>query len=181
MKAKKSKRAKKLKIPTASSSKTGVVLKTAAAKKASRNKSKAVSKISTNKTNRKPTKSPVWKISPEKFGATDVWVFKKDGLTIGLSQNYRFSFLITAQKPNLTKYDPDKGVNIDKFKYFHLESGDDARGPDWIFPDGFPLKEQERIKRLWDEDHQDGMSKEGWIFDVEGYFYGPLSVEEVSE
>lgn len=141
--------------------------------------SKKVSKTSTKKAKRKPKKSSAWKISPEKHSTTDVWVFKKDGVTIELSQTYRFTFIIVAQKPNLTKYDPDKGINIDKFHCSHYEPGDDSFGPDWTFPDNFPLEEQERIKSLWDEEYDDAMRKAGWECAMDTYYYGPLSVEEV--
>jgi hypothetical protein len=176
-KVKSTKKSNKSKNRTAS--KKRPVSKKVAAKKASNKRSKKVSKTKAAKAKRKPQKKAVWKISPPKHGTTDVWVFKKDGVTIEVSQTYRFTFIIVAQKPNLTKYDSNKGVNIDKFDYSHYELGDDSYGPDWTFPKDFPLEEQERIKRLWDEEHDNGMFAEGWIGGVDCYFYGPLSIEEV--
>jgi hypothetical protein len=151
-----------------------------ATKKVSRKKGQLkVSKTAMKNVKRKLPKKAAWKISPEKYAVTDMWVFRKESLTIELSQNYRFSFLIVAQKPKLTKYDPDKGANIDKFKYSYYESGDDARGPDWTFPDDFSLEEQERIKSLWDKEYDDAMREAGWTCSMETYLYGPLLVEEV--
>ena len=120
MNAKGKKTKKKSRALTASKGKKRSTAKKMTAKKASNKKSVRVSRTSTKKAKRKPKKSSAWKISPEKFGATDIWVFKKDGVTIELSQNYQISFIIVAQKPNLTKYDPDKGINIDKFKCSYL-------------------------------------------------------------
>jgi hypothetical protein len=79
----------------------------------------------------------------------------------------------------LAKYDPKKGVDIDKFKWIHIDLGDDARGPDWNFPDSFSLEEQERIESLWDVEYDDAMTAAGWSCAMETYFYGDLSVEEV--
>jgi hypothetical protein len=128
---------------------------------------------------KKLRKRSAWKISPVKHGTSDLWVFKKDGVTIGLSQTYRFSFIIVARKPKLTNYDPNNGINIDKFNYSHYEPGDDSFGPNWMFPNNFPLEEQERIKSLWDEEHDNGMFAESWTSDVHCHFYGLLSVEKV--
>jgi hypothetical protein len=175
----KAKKAKKSKKRNVSKDKKRSVHKKVAAKKAPSKKSKRVSKTPTKKAKRKPKKSSAWKLSPEKYSAQDIWEFKKDGLIIGLSQDHRFSFVVVPQKPNLTKYDPDKGVNIDKFNYSHFEPGDDAGVPNWTFPDGFPLEEQERIKSLWDEKYDDGMSEAGWTCAMDTYYFGPLSVEEV--
>lgn len=142
--------------------------------------SKKVSKTVPKKAKRKAQKKTVWKISPEKHSTQDVWVFKKDGVTIVMRQNYQFSFLIVNKKPNLTKYDPEKGVNIGKFNYIHFEPGDDSFGYDWTFPDDFPLEEQERIESLFQEGYHDAMEEAGWrIVEDETYVFGDLSVEEV--
>lgn len=182
-KAKRTKRPKHLKKLAASKSRRRaskkVVAKTSLKKKTSTKSTKSVSRSPKKQAKRKPQEKTAWKISPEKHATQDVWVFKKNRVTIVLRQNYRFPYIIVAQKPNLTKYDPDKGVNIDKFGDHHYEPGDDSYGPDWTFPDDFPSEEQERIKSLWDEEHDNGMFAEGWISDVNCYFFGPLSVEEV--
>jgi glucan-binding YG repeat protein len=176
-KVKRSKKSNRSKNRTAS--KKRPASKKVAAKKASNKRTKKVSKTKAAKAKRKPQKKAVWKISPPKHGTTDVWVFKKDGVTIGLSQTYRFTFIIVDEKPNLTKYDPDKGINIDKFNYSYYEPGDDSFGPNWTFPNNFPLEEQERIKNLWHEEYEAGMMTAGWICDSDNYYYGDLSVEEV--
>jgi hypothetical protein len=159
-----------------SSAKKPAAKRTAAPSK----KLKRVTRPSTKKPKPKPQGKTVWKISPEKYGCTDEWVFKKDGVTIVLSQNYRFSFLIAVQKPNLTKYDPDKGIEIDKFKHVYFESGDNARGLDWTFPDDFPVEDQERIQSIWHKGYHDAMEEAGWhcVMDATN-FYGDLSVEQV--
>jgi hypothetical protein len=152
--------------------------KTAAKRTAAPSKiSNRVSKTPTKKANPKPEGKTVWKISPEKHGHTNVWVFKKDGLAIKVSQTYRFTSIIVAQNPDLTKYDPKNGIKFDEFDYCEL--GDDSWAPDWTFPDELPIEYQKRIERLWDEKHLDGMIEEGWSCDDGTYFYGPLSVEEV--
>jgi hypothetical protein len=174
----KAKKTKKSKKQSVTKGKKRLVHKKVAAKKAPK-KSRRISKTSTKKPKRKSQKSSAWQISPEKHGTTDVWVFKKDGVTIEVSQTYRFSYIIVAHEPDLTKYDPDKGINIDNFDYSHYEPGDDSYGPNWTFPDDFPSEEQERIKSLWDEEHLDGLMEAGWTCDDGTYFYGPLSVEEV--
>jgi hypothetical protein len=177
-KGKRSKKSNKSKNRTVS--KKRPASKKVAAKKASNKRSKKVSKTKAAKAKRKPQKKAVWKISPPKHGTTDVWVFKKDGVTIELSQTYRFTFIIVDEKPNLTKYDPHKGINIHKFSYRHYEPGDDSFGLDWTFPDDFPLEEQQRIHSIWHEGYHEAMEKAGWRCAMDAtYFYGDLSVEEV--
>ena len=98
MNAKGKKTKKKSRARTASKGKKRSTAKKMTAKKASNKKSVRVSKTSTKKAKRKPKKSSAWKISPEKFGATDVWVFKKDGVTIEVSQNYRIQLHYRCSK-----------------------------------------------------------------------------------
>jgi hypothetical protein len=176
--AKKTNKIKKSKKLTASRSKKGTTSKEIAARKASK---KASKRKATKRQFRKTTaaKKSAWKLSPQyKNSVRDIWVFQKDGVTIGFSQTFRWSSLIVDQRPDLTRYDPEKGISIDNFEYRNLEPGDSS-DPNWIFPDDFPIEGQERIKSLWDEEYDEGMRKAGWKCDIETSYFGPLLVEEV--
>src|SRR6476660_244510 len=74
----------------------------------------------------KPEKKSMWKLSPQSRNSVrELWVFQKEGVTIGLNQIYGRSFVIVDQKPDLAKYDPDKGISIHKFEFIdHEEAGD---------------------------------------------------------
>ena len=146
-----------------------------------KNKKKLAKKIgkkpATKRT--KPEKKSMWKLSPQSRNSVrELWVFQKEGVTIGLNQIYGRSFVIVDQKPDLANYDPDKGISIHKFEFIdHEEAGDPD--PDWRFPDGFPLEERTRIVKLWDDEYDDGMRKAGWTCECDTFFTGPLLIEEV--
>jgi hypothetical protein len=142
--------------------------------------SKKVGKTSTKKAKRKPQEKTAWRVSPQyKNSVRNIWTFQKDGVTIGFSQTFRWSYIIVAQKPDLTKYDPDKGISIDELEYSDLETGHSSGDPNWVFPDDFPLGERERIEKHWDEYYDQGMREAGWTSDIEVYYFGPLLVEDV--
>lgn len=97
-----------------------------------------------------------------------------------MRQNFRFGYLLVGDKPNLTKYNPDKGVNISKFDCIDCERGDDSFGYVWTFSKHFPQEDQERIESIWNEGYHDAMEEAGWrIVEDETYVFGDLSVEEV--
>jgi hypothetical protein len=127
----------------------------------------------------KPEKKSMWKLSPQSRNSVrELWVFQKDGVTIGLNQIYGSSFVIVDQKPDLANYDPDRGISIHKFEFIdHEEVG--GPGPDWRFPDDFPLEKRADIMKLWDAEYDDGMRKAGWVCECDTFFTGPLLIEEV--
>ncbi len=151
-----------------------------AKKLSKRTTTKKSKKSAPKKAKKELARKTVWKISPQKHSMQDVWVFKKGRVTIVMRQNFRFGYCLVGEKPNLTQYNPDKGVNIGKFNYIDFERGDDSFGYDWTFPDDFPLEDQERIESLWQEGYHDAMEEAGWrIVEEETYVFGDLTVEEV--
>ena len=127
----------------------------------------------------KPVKKSMWKLSPQSRNSVrELWIFQKEDVTIGLNQIYGSSFVIVDEKPDLANYDPDKGISIHKFEFIdHEEAG--GPGPDWRFPDDFPLDERTHIVKLWDDEYDDGMRKAGWTCECDTLFTGPLLIEEV--
>jgi hypothetical protein len=173
---KKSKTFKKLPV---SKSKKRPAPKKVVAKKASHKKSKQVGKTSTTKAKHKPQKKSAWKLIPQEHNSMqEVHVWKKGNSTFQFSEEIRHGHVLVVKKPDLSKYDPDVGVNIYEafgvLEYVFSESS--SGSPE--FSDDISEEERDRLWNLWREKGESGLMDEGWILKVDIWFYGPLLVEE---
>jgi hypothetical protein len=170
--AKKAKKAKKTKKPAADKTAKKAVVKKSPAKKTETSAKEVANKRATEK----PTEKMAWKISPEisqSILKIDTW--KKGDLTIEYLNVYRSGWIIVDQLPDLSKYDPEEGVNI--FEEFEFEEHQlhDGSNEASIFSKELPAEERNRLLALSEAELVD----EGWTLDSVTRFKGPLVVEEV--
>jgi hypothetical protein len=179
-KGKTTKKSKTLKQLPVSKSKKRSASKKVVAKKASNKKPKQISKTSTTKAKHKPQKKSAWKLSPqEQNSMQEVHVWKKENSTFQFSEEVHHGHVLVAEKPDLSKYDPDVGVNVyEAFNVLEYEFSESWSGnPE--FSDDISEEERDRLWSLWTEEGEAGLMAEGWNLKVDVWFYGPLSVEEV--
>ena len=141
--------------------------------------SKKVSKSTATKAKRKLEKKSVWKISPQEHNSMkEVHVWKKGNSTFQFSEEIHHGHVLVVEKPDLSKYDPDVGVNVyEAFNVFEFELSESWSGnPE--FSDDISEEERDRLWNLWREEGESGLMDEGWRLDVDTWFYGPLLVEE---
>ena len=123
-----------------------------------------------------------YKISPfNKKNATETEIFKKDGVTIKHWVVWRWSAVNTPDKPDLSKYDPDAGINVyDAGWDAELEYSEDGCDEDWDFPEGMSKREQKKIIKAWEEGWHSGIEELGWEQDdTELWYYGEHEVVEI--
>jgi hypothetical protein len=178
------KKARKAKKPAAKKTVKKAVAKKSPAKKTvkkheqgKRKPAKTSVKKATNKRATKTTtEKTAWKISPEiSQSVVDIDIWKKGDLKIEHLKVYRSGWVIVAQLPDLSGYNPDEGVNI--FEAFELEEHQllDGSEDTSFFPKELPLEECERLMALSEAELVD----EGWTIESATRFSGPLLVEEV--
>ena len=164
------------KLPV-SKSKKRPASKKMVAKKAS--KPKQVSKPSTTKAKHKPQKS-AWKLIPQEHNSMqEVHVWKKGNSMFQFSEEILHGHVLVVEKPDLSKYDPDVGINVyEAFNVLEYEFSESWSGnPE--FSDDISEEERDRLWNLWREKGESGLMDEGWNLKVDTWFYGPLLVEEV--
>jgi hypothetical protein len=177
----KAKRAKKVKKPAANKTAKKAVAKKSSAKKTAKQGKRKPAKTSVKKAaNKRATKTPAektaWRISPEISQSVlqiDTW--KKGDLKIEHLKIYRTGWFIVDQQPDLSGYNPDKGINI--FEEFEFEEHQlhDGVNEASIFPNELPVEERARLHALSEAELVD----EGWTIESATRFSGPLVVEEV--
>jgi hypothetical protein len=121
-------------------------------------------------------------VSPaSKKNVTEIEIFKKDGITIKHWIMWRWGVVITPAEPDLSKYDPDKGINVyDAGWDAQLDNCNDGCDEDWDFPESMSKREQKKILKVWEEGCHSSIEELGWEHDdTELWFYGDLDVKEV--
>jgi hypothetical protein len=174
-----SKKSKKL------AAKKGAVSKKIGAKKTSKRTSKRnitnkkVSTTTATKAKQKPKKKSAWKITPQEHNSMqEAYVWKRENSTFQFSEEIHSGHVLVAEKPDLSNYDPDVGVNVyEAFDVLEYEFSESLSGnPD--FSDDVSEEERDRLWNLWCEQGESGLIGEGWRLDLDTWFYGPLLVEE---
>jgi hypothetical protein len=173
-----SKKSKKL------AAKKGAVSKKRPANKASKETSKRkmtnkkVSKTTAGRAKQKPKKKSAWKISPREHNSMkEVYVWKRENSTFQFSEEIHSGHVLVAEKPDLSNYDPDVGVNVEAFEVLEYEFSESWSGnPE--FSDDVSEEERDRLWSLWREEGESGLMDEGWRLDLDTWFYGPLLFEE---
>jgi hypothetical protein len=168
------KKAKKAKKPAAKRA----VAKKSPAKKTVQKREQKPAKTSTKKAadKRAAKAKTAWKISPEiSQSVVDIDIWKKGDLKIEHLKVYRSGWIIVAQLPDLSGYNPDEGINI--LEEFEVEEHQllDGSEETSFFPKELPLEECERLVALSEAELVD----EGWTIESATRFNGPLVVEEV--
>lgn len=123
-----------------------------------------------------------YKVSPlNKKSATEIEIFKKDGVTIKHWTVWRWSTVITPDKPDLSKYDPEAGVNVyDAGWDAELDGSNDGCDEDWEFPEDMGKRERNKIIKAWDNEWHIGIEELGWEQDdTELWYRGELEVVEI--
>ena len=165
--------------------KKGSVSKKIAAKKSSKKTSKRkvtkrkVSKTTAITAKQKPKKKSAWKIIPQEHNSMqEVYVWRKENSTFQFSEDIHSGHVLVVEKPDLSNYDPDVGVNVyEAFDVLEYEFSESLSGnPD--FSDDVSEEERDRLWNLWREQGESGLIGEGWRLDLDTWFYGPLLVEE---
>jgi hypothetical protein len=181
----KGRRTKKSKKPKKLGVKKGSVSKKIAAKKSSKKTSKRkvtnkkISKTTAITAKQKPKKKSAWKISPQEHNSMkEVYVWKRENATFQFSEEIHSGHVLVAEKPDLSNYDPDIGVNVyEAFNVLEYEFSESWSGnPE--FSDDISEEERNRLWNLWHEQGESGLIGEGWRLDLDTWFYGPLLVEE---
>jgi hypothetical protein len=181
----KGKRTKKSKKPKKLTVKKGAISKKTAAKKASKKTSKRkitnkkVGKSTATKAKQKPKTKSAWKISPKEHNSMqEVYVWKRENSTFQFSEEIQSGHVLVVEKPDLSNYDPDVGVNVyEAFDVLEYEFSESVSGNP-KFSDDVPEEERDRLWNLWHEKGESGLIEEGWRLDLDTWFYGPLLVEE---
>ena len=178
------KKAKKAKKPAPKKTAKKVVAKTSPAKKTVKNKKPgkrkpaktSVKKAANKRVAKSPTEKKAWRISPEiSQSVVDIDIWKKDDLKIEHLKVYRSGWIIVDQLPDLSRYNPDEGVNIlEEFAVEEHQLLDGSEGTSF-FPKELPSAECERLMTLSEAELVD----EGWTIESATRFTGPLIVEEV--
>jgi hypothetical protein len=121
----------------------------------------------------------------------EVMYWQKDGKTIVFRQGWRGGSvtLVTADdnEPSIDLEGNDE-LNVydlydDHIVEVELDSFWDGCWGEWEWNDqGLTDEEIEEIEAAWDDEGYEGVEELGWNQDdTETYFYGPLSLERVSE
>jgi hypothetical protein len=180
----KGKRTKKSTKPKKLTVKKGAISKKTTAKKSSKKTSKRkvtnkkVSKTTAKTAKQKPKKS-AWKISPQEHNSMEeVYVWKRENSTFQFSEEIHSGHVLVVEKPDLSNYDPDVGVNVyEAFDVLEYEFSESWSGnPE--FSDDVSEEERDHLWNLWCEQGESGLIDKGWRLDLETWFYGPLLVEE---
>jgi hypothetical protein len=100
---------------------------------------------------------------------------EKGGLTIEHLNLYRSGWIIVDQLPDLSRYNPEEGVNIFEEFEFEEHQPHDGSNEASIFPKELPAEERNRLLAFSEAELVD----EGWTLDSITRFKGPLVVEEV--
>ncbi len=134
----------------------------------------------------------VWTLMPvNKKSIEEVMFWTKDGKTIVFRQGWRGGSvtLVTADdnEPSIDLEGNDE-LNVydlydDHIVEVELDSFWDGCWGEWEWNDqGLTDEEIEEIEAAWDDEGYEGVEELGWNQDdTETYFYGPLSLERVSE
>ena len=172
--AKKAKKAKK-------SAAKKTVAKTSPAKKTvkkrKQGRSTPAKTAATPQAAKTPTQKTAWKISPEiSQSVVDIDIWKKGDLKIEHLTVYRSGWIVVDSLPDLSGYNPDKGVNIiEEFEFEEHEVSDGSEETSF-FPKELPQEECDRLMALSEEE----LVGEGWTIESSTRFSGPLVVEEVA-
>jgi hypothetical protein len=181
----KGRRTKKSKKPKKLTVKERSVPKKMAAKKSSKKASKRkvtkrkVSKTTAITAKQKPKKKSAWKITPQEHNSMEeLYVWKRGNSRFQFSEEIHSGHVLVVEKPDLSNYDPDVGVNIyEAFNVLEYEFSESWSGnPE--FSDDISEEERDRLWNLWCEEGESGLKDEGWRSDVDTWFYGRLLVEE---
>jgi hypothetical protein len=179
----KGRRTKKSKKPKAVEK--GSVSKKIAAKKSSKKTSKRkvtnkkASKTTATTVKQKTKKKSAWKITPQEHNSMqEIYVWKRENSTFQFSEEIHSGHVLVVEKPDLSNYDPDVGVNVyEAFDVLEYEFSESWSGnPE--FSDDIAEEERDRLWNLWREEGESGLINEGWRLDLGTWFYGPLLVEE---
>jgi hypothetical protein len=125
-----------------------------------------------------------WKLSTlEKKSCTQIEFFKKGEFVAQHEIGWRWCWASYNEKPDLSNYDPNK----DQLELYSIGDvvdmvQDDGCWESWIWPAAIPQEERERLEEIFNEDSEEGLENEGWVFDDSEYWVsGPLELEEVTE
>ena len=179
--AKKAKKAKRLAVKK--TAKKSVGKKSRAKKTVKKNKQgkrkpvkKSLKKAANKRVTKKTTEKISWKISPENSqSVAEIDIWKKDNLKIEFLKVYRSGWIVVNQLPDLSAYNPDKGINIFEELEFDEHQLYDGSQETSIFPNELPAEERGRLLGLSEEE----LADEGWTLESVTRFKGPLVVEEV--
>jgi hypothetical protein len=110
---------------------------------------------------------------------TETWT-NDEGETITHTTVWRWGEWITNEKPDLSKYDPDKGIDpYDLAEEVELGSMDDGDS-DWDFPESWDDEQIETFMQVWDEEWHDAPEQFGFVENDTTYWIsGPLEIEEL--
>ena len=137
---------------------------------------RSVKKAANKPVTKRPSVKTTWKISPEISQSVltiDTW--KKDDLKIEFLKVYRSGWIVVNQLPDLSAYNPDKGINIFEELEFDEHQLYDGSQETSIFPNELLAEERGRLLGLSEEE----LADEGWGLESVTLFKGPLVVEEV--
>lgn len=125
-----------------------------------------------------------WKISTKyKKSIEEVETFTKDDMTITRRHGWRWGHATFAEKPDLSNYDEDIGIDVYSGEFGDVldHEFDDGCWEDWEYDDALTPEQIEEIEAAWEEDWTSGIEDLGWENeDWEVIFTGPLEVEEVA-
>jgi hypothetical protein len=137
---------------------------------------KSTKKAAKRRTSKKPAAKTAWRISPEISQSVlqiDTW--KRGDLRIEHLKVYRTGWIIVDQLPDLSRYNPDEGINIfEEFEFDQHQLHDGTKQASAL-PDGVTEEERARLHNLSEAELED----EGWILESAIRFKGPLIVEQV--
>jgi len=112
---------------------------------------------------------------------TEIEIYKKGDEYLKRIQRWRWGEYFAEEKPDLSDYDPDSGIDVNTLDG---EQGDlgDSQYEEWQFPSGMDEEDQQKIHDAWEEDWHDGITGLGWEeWETELWFHGPLDVEVMEE
>ena len=123
----------------------------------------------------------MWKLSTlQKKSCTQIEFWTKDGKTAQHEIGWRWCWAKYDEKPNLSEYDPDEGIELYALGDVTDMEQDDGCWEEWTWPEDMDEEEIERLEELYEEEYDDGLMEEGWqLDDTEYWVSGPLELEEV--
>jgi hypothetical protein len=131
---------------------------------------KSTNRVAKRRNSKKPAAKTAWRISPEISQSVlqiDTW--KRGDLRIEHLKVYRTGWIIVDQLPDLSRYNPDEGINIfEEFEFDQHQLHDGTKQAS-AFPDGLTEEERARLHNLSEAELED----EGWILESVIRFKGP--------
>ena len=122
-----------------------------------------------------------YKISTmEKWDAVEETEFQKDGHKIVVVEECRWGTVYIKNKPDLSGYDPEKGIEI--FSSFDVQDyeGEFGTGVQVEYSESMSKRDKKKIEDFLEDHGKDELGDLGWDeISFKTIFRGPLEVEEI--